>query len=91
MELTPAQKDTPKQILNKMNKYAFSGGQETLELHRELGGNPDVDVAYQYLRFFLEVYSALDWPVWRACADIIFHRTMRSWPRLRRIIVLERC
>lgn len=38
-----------------MNRYAFSGGQETLELHRELGGNPDVDVAYQYLKFFLDV------------------------------------
>lgn len=48
-------KDTPKQILNKMNRYAFSGGQETAEQQRELGANPDVDVAYQYLRFFLEV------------------------------------
>ncbi|KAH7376933.1 tryptophanyl-tRNA synthetase [Plectosphaerella cucumerina] len=47
-------KDTPKQILNKMNRYAFSGGQETAEQQRELGANPDVDVAYQYLRFFLE-------------------------------------
>lgn len=25
-----------------------------MEEHRELGGNPDVDVAYQYLQFFLE-------------------------------------
>ena len=31
--------DTPK---NKINKYGFSGGQETLEEHRRLGGNPDV-------------------------------------------------
>lgn len=30
------------------------GGQETMEEHRKLGGNPDVDVAYQYLGFFLE-------------------------------------
>ena len=44
--------DTPKQIASKINKHAFSGGQETLELHRELGGNPDVDVAYQYLTYF---------------------------------------
>ncbi|KAF2084172.1 putative tryptophanyl-tRNA synthetase [Saccharata proteae CBS 121410] len=46
--------DTPKQIQKKVNSHAFSGGQETLELHRELGGNPDVDVAYEYLRYFEE-------------------------------------
>ncbi|AJT76740.1 Wrs1p [Saccharomyces cerevisiae YJM453] len=44
--------DTPKQIQKKINKYAFSGGQVSADLHRELGGNPDVDVAYQYLSFF---------------------------------------
>jgi tryptophanyl-tRNA synthetase len=47
-------KDTPKQIKNKMNKYGFSGGQVSVEEHRRLGGNPDIDVAYQYLTFFLE-------------------------------------
>lgn len=36
----------------KINKHAFSGGQETLELQRELGGNPDVDVSYIYLTYF---------------------------------------
>ena len=46
--------DTAKQIKTKINKHAFSGGQETVELHREKGGNPDVDVAYSYLTFFLE-------------------------------------
>ncbi|KAL3313767.1 Tryptophan--tRNA ligase, cytoplasmic [Cichlidogyrus casuarinus] len=46
--------DTPKQIKNKINKYAFSGGQTTVEEHREKGGNCDVDVSFQYLRFFLE-------------------------------------
>ncbi|QLQ80257.1 hypothetical protein HG537_0D02580 [Torulaspora globosa] len=44
--------DTPKQIQKKVNKYAFSGGQVSIDLHRKLGGNPDVDVAYQYLSFF---------------------------------------
>lgn len=44
--------DTMKQIQKKINKYAFSGGQVSIELHRKLGGNPDVDVAYQYLSFF---------------------------------------
>lgn len=46
--------DTPKQIKDKINKHAFSGGRETLELHRELGGRPEVDVAFQYLGFFVE-------------------------------------
>ncbi|KAK0043270.1 tryptophan--tRNA ligase cytoplasmic [Biomphalaria pfeifferi] len=46
--------DTPNQIKNKVNKYAFSGGQATVEEHREKGGNCDVDVSYQYLKFFLE-------------------------------------
>jgi len=46
--------DTINQIANKIKRYAFSGGQETMEEHRRLGGNPDVDVAYQYLGFFLE-------------------------------------
>ncbi|XP_055529433.1 tryptophan--tRNA ligase, cytoplasmic [Wyeomyia smithii] len=45
--------DTPKQIKNKINKHAFSGGRPTLEEHRELGGNTDIDVSYQLLRFFL--------------------------------------
>lgn len=44
--------DTAKQIQKKINKYAFSGGRATLEEHRELGGNVEVDVAYQYLSFF---------------------------------------
>ncbi|KAF1950498.1 tryptophanyl-tRNA synthetase [Byssothecium circinans] len=44
--------DTEKQIKNKITKHAFSGGQETLELHREKGGNPDIDVPYQYLTYF---------------------------------------
>ncbi|KAK7868052.1 hypothetical protein R5R35_007502 [Gryllus longicercus] len=46
--------DTPKQIKNKVNKHAFSGGQATVEEHREKGGNCDVDISYQYLTFFLE-------------------------------------
>ncbi|RLV94770.1 Tryptophan--tRNA ligase cytoplasmic [Spathaspora sp. JA1] len=44
--------DTPKLIQKKINKYAFSGGRATMEEHRALGGNPDVDVAFQYLSFF---------------------------------------
>ena len=46
--------DTPEQIKKKINKYAFSGGQSTVEEHRKIGGNPDIDVSYQYLRIFFE-------------------------------------
>ena len=46
--------DTPKQIKNKINKYAFSGGGVTVEEHQKNGGNCDVDISYQYLTFFLE-------------------------------------
>ncbi len=37
-----------------MNKHAFSGGRETLEDHRKYGGDCEVDVSYQYLRFLLD-------------------------------------
>jgi tryptophanyl-tRNA synthetase len=46
--------DSPEQIKKKINKYAFSGGQPTVEDHRKMGGNPDIDVSYQYLRIFFE-------------------------------------
>ena len=46
--------DDPKTIKNKVNKYAFSGGQVTVEDHRKLGGNPDIDVSYQWLTFYEE-------------------------------------
>ncbi|MBT3303857.1 tryptophan--tRNA ligase [Candidatus Woesearchaeota archaeon] len=46
--------DTPEQVKKKINKYAFSGGQDTLEEHRKRGGNPDIDISFQYLRFLFE-------------------------------------
>ncbi|KAJ9603840.1 tryptophan--tRNA ligase [Cladophialophora chaetospira] len=46
--------DTPSNIKKKINKYAFSGGQDTAEKQKELGGRTDVDVPYKYLTFFLE-------------------------------------
>lgn len=46
--------DSPEEAAKKIKKYAFSGGQATLEEHRQKGGNPDVDVAFQLLRFGLE-------------------------------------
>ena len=44
--------DTPKQIKDKVNKYAFSGGRMTVEEHREKGGDVEIDVPYQWLTFF---------------------------------------
>jgi tryptophanyl-tRNA synthetase len=49
MFLNDSMKDIEKKI-----KSSFSGGQATVEEHRAKGGNPDVDVAYQYLRYFFE-------------------------------------
>ncbi len=46
--------DSPKEVEMKIKKYAFSGGRDTLEEHRKKGGNPDVDVSFQYLKFFFE-------------------------------------
>lgn len=46
--------DTQEEVKKKINKYAFSGGQATLEEHRKKGGNPDVDVSYLYLKYFFE-------------------------------------
>ena len=40
--------------VEKKIKRAFSGGQPTVEEHRRLGGNPDIDVAYQYMMYFFE-------------------------------------
>lgn len=46
--------DSPEEVKKKINKYAFSGGQPTIEEHRKLGGNPDIDICFQYLRMFFE-------------------------------------
>lgn len=46
--------DTPEEVRKKINKYAFSGGQATIEEHRKLGGNPNIDVCFQYLKFMFE-------------------------------------
>lgn len=40
--------------LLQVNKHAFSGGRDTVEEHRQFGGNCDVDVSFMYLTFFLE-------------------------------------
>jgi len=46
--------DTPEDVAIKIKKYAFSGGQATIKEHREKGGNPDIDVSFQYLKYLFE-------------------------------------
>ncbi len=44
--------DSAKEVETKI-RNAFSGGRDTLEEHRRLGGNPDIDPIFQYLKLFL--------------------------------------
>jgi tryptophanyl-tRNA synthetase len=46
--------DSPEDIKRKITHHAFSGGRETKAKQEELGADLEVDVAYQWLRFFLE-------------------------------------
>src|SRR3989338_1827019 len=46
--------DSPETVKKKVMKYAFSGGRASVEEHRKLGGNPDIDVSFQWLYAFLE-------------------------------------
>jgi tryptophanyl-tRNA synthetase len=46
--------DEEEKIRKKIFKYAFSGGQPTVELHRKYGGNPEIDVSFQWLYNFFE-------------------------------------
>lgn len=46
--------DSPEEATMKIKKYAFSGGQPTIEEHRAKGGNPEIDVSFQMLRYGLE-------------------------------------
>lgn len=46
--------DNEKVVREKIYKYAFSGGQPTIEMHRKLGGNPDIDVSFQWLKILFE-------------------------------------
>ncbi len=46
--------DDEKTVEKKIRKYAFSGGKDTIEEHRKLGGNPAIDVSYQWLYMLFE-------------------------------------
>ena len=52
--------DKPEEIAVKIKKHAFSGGQETLELHRKHGADLQKDIAFQYLRFFMDDDKEVD-------------------------------
>ncbi|BBN67331.1 Nucleotidylyl transferase superfamily protein [Prunus dulcis] len=52
--------DSAKEIKNKINRYAFSGGQDSIEKHRELGANLEVDIPFKYLSFFLDDDAKLE-------------------------------
>ncbi|WP_224448141.1 tryptophan--tRNA ligase [Haloprofundus salilacus] len=46
--------DDRETVHEKVSKYAFSGGRADIDEHREKGGDPDADVAYQLLFSFFE-------------------------------------
>lgn len=46
--------DDDKTVKNKIYRHAFSGGQSSVEEHRRMGGNPDIDVPFQWLYMFFE-------------------------------------
>lgn len=46
--------DSASVVKKKINRYAFSGGRDTVEEHRKKGGRPEIDVSYQWLTFFEE-------------------------------------
>eukprot|EP00892_Ulva_mutabilis_P002589 jgi/Ulvmu1/12330/UM089_0014.1 len=52
--------DSPKDIKDKINKHALSGGRQTVEEHREKGADLAVDVPYKWLRFFLDDAARFD-------------------------------
>ncbi len=50
--------DTPESVSKKISR-AFSGGRDTVEEHRKLGGNPDIDISFLYLStYFLDASEA---------------------------------
>ena len=46
--------DNEKSVEMKIKRYAFSGGRDSLDEHKKYGGNCDIDVSFQYLKFFFE-------------------------------------
>ncbi len=47
-------------VARKVRRHAYSGGQESVAAHRREGGDPEADVAFQYLRHLLADDERLD-------------------------------
>jgi tryptophanyl-tRNA synthetase len=47
-------RDSSEELTRKVEKHCFSGGggNGTMEDHKKYGGNPEVDISYQYLKYF---------------------------------------
>lgn len=46
--------DSEQEVRRKIQKYAYSGGRDTVQEHRKKGGDPEVDVSFHYLLYFEE-------------------------------------
>jgi tryptophanyl-tRNA synthetase len=46
--------DDRETVFEKIRRYAYSGGRESVAEHRKRGGDPEVDVAYQLLAAYFE-------------------------------------
>jgi tryptophanyl-tRNA synthetase len=46
--------DGPDDVAATVREHAYSGGRSSVAAHRREGGDPTVDVAYQFLRYFFE-------------------------------------
>ncbi|ELZ10105.1 tryptophanyl-tRNA synthetase [Halovivax asiaticus JCM 14624] len=46
--------DDRETVAKTIREHAYTGGQSTVEKHRERGGDPSVDVPFQYLRYLFE-------------------------------------
>ncbi|ELY65871.1 tryptophan--tRNA ligase [Natrinema versiforme] len=44
----------PETVAETIRTHAYTGGRATIEEHRKKGGDPTVDVPFQYLRYFFE-------------------------------------
>lgn len=46
--------DEREDIFEKIRTHAYSGGQSSIDAHRKHGGDPEIDVSYQFLYYFFE-------------------------------------
>ena len=46
--------DDRETVFDKIRTRAYSGGQSSIDAHRKQGGDPEVDVSYQFLYYFFE-------------------------------------